>query len=116
MGRHATQVTEQQSVDVGPLASILPCSESRILDHMIVMREFDYSITDIANASGIGTKTALRVVHNLESAGILLRTRCVGRAMMYKLNTDSERARTLEKLALQIADKNIERIIASEQQ
>ena len=89
--------------DVGPLAGILPCSESRILDHMIVMKAFDYSITDIASMSGVGIKTTLRIVHRLESDGVLLRTRNVGRAITFKINPDSERAKTLEKLSFQVA-------------
>ena len=98
------QAADQQlEGDVGPLASILPCSESRILDHMIVMKAFDYSITDIANMSGVGIKTTLRIVHRLESDGVLLRTRNVGRAIMFKINPDSERAKTLEKLSFQVA-------------
>ncbi len=99
-----TQAVDQQlEGDVGPLASILPCSESRILDHMIVMKAFDYSITDIANMSGVGIKTTLRIVHRLESDGVLLRTRNVGRAIMFKINPDSERAKTLERLSFQVA-------------
>ena len=102
------QATDQQlEVDVGPLTSILPCSESRILDHMIIMKAFDYSITDIANMSGVGIKTTLRIVHRLESDGVLLRTRNVGRAIMLKINPDSERAKTLEKLSLQVARERI---------
>ena len=99
-----TQVADRQlEVDVGPLTRILPCSESRILDHMITMKAFDYSITDIANMSGVGVKTTLRIVHRLESDGVLLRTRNVGRAIMFKINPDSARARTLEKLSFQVA-------------
>ncbi len=92
---------------VGPLASILPCPESRILDHMITMKAFDYSITDIASLSGVGVKTALRIVRRLESDGVLLRTRNVGRAIMFKVNPGSERAKTLEKLSFQVAHERI---------
>ena len=97
----------QLDYDVGPLASVLPCSESRILDHMIVMKAFDYSITDIANMSGVGIKTTLRIVRRLESDGVLLRTRNVGRAIMFKINPDSERAKTLERLSFQVAHERV---------
>lgn len=92
---------------VGPLASILPCPESRILDHMITMKAFDYSITDIASLSGVGAKAALRIVRRLESDGVLLRTRNVGRAIMFKVNPGSERAKALEKLSFQVAHERI---------
>ncbi len=104
MTAHA--VDQQLEGDVGPLANILPCSESRILDHMIIMKAFDYSITDIANMSGVGIKTTLRIVHRLESDGVLLRTRSVGRAIMFKINPDSERAKTLERLSFQVAHES----------
>ena len=109
---HAKQLTNQQLLDDdGPLESLFPCSESKILDHMITMKAFDYSISDIAEISGVGIKTTMRVVRNLESQGILLMTRNVGRAIMFKINPDSERAKTLERLAFQIADKRIREML-----
>ena len=109
--RRAQQVAAQELQETGPLAGVLPCSESRILDHMIVMKYYDYSIADISEISGVGIKTTLRVVHKLESEGILLRTRNVGRAIMFKLNPDSRSARALERLVFQISHENARELL-----
>lgn len=94
-----------ETLEIGPLESALPCSESKILDHVITMKEFDYSVTEISRISGVGFKTTLRIVHKLEDDGVLLRTRNVGRAIMYRFNSDSRRSKFLENLACQIADE-----------
>lgn len=91
--------------ETGPLTSIFPCSESRILDHMVTMRDFDYSISDISKISRVGFKTTLNVVHKLENQGVLKRTRNIGNAILYKLNQDSAQAKSISKLAFEIAKK-----------
>jgi|GEM_PF-4631788 transposase-like protein len=45
------------SREIGPLASLFPCSESKILDHMVTMKGLDYSISDISRISGVNFKT-----------------------------------------------------------
>jgi len=101
--RHSKISKDQIVLEIGPLASVFPCSQSRILDHMVTMRDFDYSITDISRISGVGIKTALGVVHGLESQDVLLKTRNVGKANMFKLNLDSAQAKSISKLAFDIA-------------
>ena len=96
----ATQVT-------GPLTSTFPCSESKILDHMVSMRDFDYSISDISKISGVGFKTTLNIIHKLEEQGVLKRTRQIGNALLYRLNLDSTQAKSINKLAFEIAKKRI---------
>ena len=98
----------------GPLNSLLPCSTARILDHMVVMKAYDYSISDISRMSGVGIKTALRVIHRLESRGILTRTRTVGRSIMFTLNTGSRTAKMLERLAFMIASDRVAKAVAPE--
>jgi hypothetical protein len=93
--------------EVGPLASVFPCSESRILDHMVTMKEFDYSISDISKISGVGFKTTLNIVHKLEDQEVLKRVRKIGNAILYRLNPDSTQAKSISKLAFEIAKKRI---------
>ncbi len=94
-------------VEVGPLASTFPCSGSKILDHMVTMKDFDYSISDISKISGVGFKTALNIVHKLEDQGVLKRTRQIGNAILYRLNPNSAQAKSISKLAFEIAKKRI---------
>ena len=90
-------------LECGALESRFPCSESKILDFLITFRSYDYSISDISKNSGVGFKTTLGVIKNLESQRVILKERNVGRAKMYKINPDSKEAITLKKLALDIA-------------
>ncbi|MBS1268514.1 MAG: hypothetical protein MAG458_01243 [Nitrosopumilus sp.] len=64
-----------KSKETGSLESMFSCSESRILDHMITFRDFDYSISDISRSVDIGFKTTLGVVHKLQHQNILVLTR-----------------------------------------
>jgi len=92
-----------QVLEKGPLESMFPGSESKILDFLIAFQEYDYSISDISKNSGVGFKTTLGVIRKLESQGVILKERNVGRAQMYKLYLESEQAKSISKLALDIA-------------
>ena len=83
------ETVSKNMTEVGPLASTFPCSESRIFDHMVTMKDFDYSISDISKISGVGFKTTLNIIHTLEDQGVLKRTRKIGNAILYKMNPDS---------------------------
>lgn len=105
------KVTSKNIAEVGPLASIFPCSESRILDHTVTMKDFDYSISDISKITGVSFKTTLNIVHKLEDKGVLKKTRQIGNAILYKLNPDSAQAKSISKLAFEIAKKRIRKKI-----
>ena len=93
--------------EIGALQRVFPCSISRILDHMIAMKEFDYSISDISKITEINFKTTLESVHSLEDQGILKLTRIIGRAKMYQLDKGSPQAKHIEGLAFEIAKRSI---------
>jgi len=58
----------------------------RVLDFLIVNEDFDYSMTDIANLSSVGYSTLKLFWNKLERNKIVIQTRIVGKAKMYKLN------------------------------
>jgi len=58
----------------------------RVLDFLVVNEDFDYSMTDIANFSGIGYSTLKLFWSRLERQKIITQTRTVGKAKMYKLD------------------------------
>ena len=89
----------------GPLESVFPGSTSKILDFLATFKDWDYSVSDIAKNSGISFKTALNEIKNLEQQGVLLRTRTVGKAIMYKLNLDSRQGFYIDKLIFELATK-----------
>jgi len=61
----------------------------RAMDFLIVNEDFDYSMTDIAHLSGIGYSTLKLFWQNLENKEIVINTRTVGKAKMYRLNLDN---------------------------
>lgn len=99
---------QSKVLEKGPLESVFPCSTSKILDFLISFQEFDYSISDISKNSGVGFKTTLNETHKLENKGVVIRARTVGKAIMYKLNLDSEIGKSISRLALDLAMKNAE--------
>jgi hypothetical protein len=58
----------------------------RVLDFLVVNEDFDYSMTDIAGLSGVGYSTLKLFWPRFEKEGIVVNTRIVGKAKMYKLN------------------------------
>jgi len=95
-------------LEMGPLASIFPCSVSKILDFLVTFRDYDYSISDISKNSGVGFKTTLNEIHRLKDQGVVQNTRAVGKATMYKLNPSSNQAKSISKLAIDIATRRME--------
>ena len=95
----------KQVLENGPLYTMFPCSTSKVMDFMITFHRYDYSISDIAKNSGVAFKTGLNEVRKLENEGIIVFTRNVGKAMLYKINPDSTKAKSMRKLALDIAVK-----------
>src|SRR3989338_2130213 len=58
----------------------------KVLDFLVVNEDFDYSMTDIAHLSEVGYSTLKLFWANLEKEHIVVNTRTVGKAKMYKLN------------------------------
>jgi len=107
-------LSEKETGEIGPLTNIFPCSESKILDHVVTMKGLDYSISDISRISGVNFKTTLNVIHKLEEQEVLKKTRTVGKAIMYQLNPDSAQAKSISSLAFEIAKKRINRILSKQ--
>lgn len=65
-------------------------------------------MTEIPKISGVGFETTLGAVRKLDDYGVLRRTRNVGRATVYRFDSDSRRSKALESLAFRIADGRAE--------
>ena len=61
----------------------------RVIDFLITYREFDYSLTDIARETEVGWNTLHSFFFVLAEKGIVKEARQVGRAKLYKLDTDN---------------------------
>jgi len=102
-----TQKTKAKVLELGPLEEVFPGSESKVLDFLVAFQDYDYSISDIATHSGIGFKTTLGIIKHLQEQQVIVNTRNVGRALMFKLNLDSKKAKIISNLALNIATSRI---------
>ncbi len=69
----------------------------RVLQYFIEGREFDYILTDLLNA-GVSWGTLNSLVPLLAKKGIIIKTRKIGRATLYKINQESFVAQQLIKL------------------
>ncbi|MBS3092342.1 hypothetical protein J4466_02885 [Candidatus Pacearchaeota archaeon] len=68
---------------------------SRILDFLIIGRDFDYSLSDIARNSGVSWTTLYRVWPQLVENKIIIPTRVIGKAKLFRLNSQNEVVRNL---------------------
>ena len=60
----------------------------RILQYLIEGRDFDYTLTDLLNA-GVSWGTLNTLVPKLLELGIVIKTRKIGRATLYKINQNN---------------------------
>lgn len=83
---------------------------TRLLEFLITGREFDYTLTDLAENSGISWSTLHRLFPVFEKRKIVIKTREVGRAKLYKLNQKNDEVRKLILLYDSIIKSQLERM------
>ncbi len=69
----------------------------RILQYLIEGREFDYTLTDLLQA-GVSWGTLNTLVPKLADLRIIIKTRKIGRATLYKINQNNLAAKQLIEL------------------
>lgn len=62
----------------------------RVLDYLLTERDLDFSLTDIAINAYIGRATLYRILDNLILYQIIIPTRVIGKAKLYKLNKENK--------------------------
>jgi predicted transcriptional regulator len=70
----------------------------RVLDFLIEGRGLDYSLTDIAENANIGWTTLHRIWDKLVQFNMIVPTREIGRAKLFKLNEGNPAVEKLIKL------------------
>ena len=87
----------------------------KVLDFLIEGRDFDYSMTEIAKKSGVGWSSFSRVWKKLLNKKIIVQTRPIGNARLFKLDTKNPAVQKLVKLDWELTkfetDKMIKRKI-----
>jgi hypothetical protein len=76
---------------------------AQILDFFLDHKEFDYPISEIAKKTSLSFRTVFREVPNLERNHLIYKSRRVGKASMYRLNTNFEAVVLLERFALELS-------------
>lgn len=69
----------------------------RVLDFLIEGRGLDYSLSDIAENSNIGWTTLHRIWDRMLKLGLVVPTREIGRAKLFKLNQENASVKGLIK-------------------
>ena len=81
---------------------------TRLLEFLITGRDFDYSLTDLAENSGISWSTLHRLFPRFEKQKIIVKTREIGRAKLYKLNQENKEVKKLISIYDSLLNKKLE--------
>src|SRR3989344_8957519 len=86
----------------------------RVLDFLITFEDFDYSMKDIAKNSKIGYTTLKLIWNDLINRNVVVQTRFVGKAKMFKLNKDNLEIKAFIKLYWMVIDRETDLLLKSE--
>ncbi|MCK4327492.1 MAG: hypothetical protein KAW41_03375 [Candidatus Diapherotrites archaeon] len=75
---------------------------SRVLDFLTTYEGFDYSLTEMARNAEVSYRSLQRIFPQLVEWQFVKKTRRIGRAEMYTVNTDNEIVKELDRLATEI--------------
>lgn len=84
----------------------------RILNFLILGKDFDYSMTDIAEGSNVGWTSFTRAWKALEKRKVIVHTRDIGRAKLYKLNIQDPTVQKLVKLHWEIIKTETDKMLS----
>lgn len=78
----------------------------RVLDYLLTERDLDFSITDMAKNAKIGRSSLYRIWNDLIRNAIIVPTRNIGKAKLFKLNKESLKVKKLVEIddALMLED------------
>ncbi len=71
-----------------------------VLDFLLVHKDWDYPLSQIARETGLSYRTVQTVMPALEKNGLIRQTRRLGKAKLYQLNPASESAKKLSECLL----------------
>ena len=75
----------------------------KVLDFFLTYPSFDYSKTQVADEVGISRITIEKIWKELIEKKVIIKTRTMGRAELYKLNTTNPKVKILIKIGLELA-------------
>ena len=84
----------------------------RVLEFLIEGRELDYSISDIAEGAEIGRTTLFRIWEDLIKVKVILPTRQIGNAKLFKLNKENLAVKKLIKIDMDLTKLETEKTLS----
>src|SRR3989338_1181965 len=75
----------------------------KVLDFFLTFDSFDYSKSQVSEETGISRITLDKIWKELVNQKIIVKTRSIGRAEMYKLNKKNPKVKVLLDLSLKLA-------------
>jgi len=87
-----------------------------VLDFLMTFLKFDYSLTDIAKNAKIGYSTLMLFWEkDFVSTGLVIETRKVGKARMFKLNEENPAIKHLLKLDWTLSKYAVHKLIKAQE-
>lgn len=68
---------------------------TRVFNYLIINSDLDFSISDLARNANIGRATLYRIWDDLIRHKIVIHTRVIGRAKLFKLNKENKKVQKL---------------------
>ncbi len=84
----------------------------RVLDFLIESRDMDYSLTEIANNAGVGWTAFSGIWQQLNEKNIVVFTRKIGNAKLFRLNTQNPWVKELIRMDKVIARLETEKMLS----
>lgn len=75
----------------------------KVLDFFLTFDSFDYSKSQVSEEAGMSRMTLDKIWEELINKKIIVKTRTIGRAEMYKLNKGNPRVKVLLELSFRLA-------------
>jgi phage antirepressor YoqD-like protein len=79
----------------------------RVFDYLMTERDLDFSITDMAKNAKIGRATLYRIWDNLVQYKIILPTRKIGKAKLYRLNIEDPKIKKLIEIDDMLVEEDL---------
>ena len=86
----------------------------KVLDFLMSGQDFDYSMTDVAKGAGVGWSAFTRVWQQLLNKNIIVQTRTIGNAKLFKLNKENPAVAKLINLDWEITKLETDKLFEKE--
>ncbi len=85
----------------------------RIFNFLILGKDFDYSMTEIAENAGVGWTSFTRAWKVLIAKNVVVHTRDIGKAKLFKLNTTDPTVKKIIQLHWEIIKQETNKMLLS---